>query len=72
MHVPLITCLDASLEAAEISMPASEISADIPFEEDCVPPSDIAALPLGLSEPCPAKHNVLLLLCFQIYVLYAI
>ena len=62
MYIPLITCLDASLEAAEISMPASEISADIPFEEDCVPPSDIAALPLGLSEPCPAKHYVLLLL----------
>ena len=50
MVLPLITCFEASFEAMDISIPASDNSDDMTFDEDWVPPSDIAALPFGWSE----------------------
>ena len=46
--LPLITCLDASFEAVDISIPASDSSDDITFDDGWVPPpSDMGALPFG-------------------------
>ena len=49
--LPLITCLDASFEAVDISIPASDSSDDITFDDGWVPPpSDMGALPFGWSD----------------------